>query len=434
MSARTAFVNARLVDPDTGLDTTGALLVENGKIADLGPRLFNNAKPANAETIDCAGHVLAPGLVDMRVFTGEPGAEHRETLASAGESAAAGGVTSFVMMPVTEPVIDDAALVDFIKRRAAANAKVKVYPAAALTHGLKGAQMSEIGLLKEAGAIAFTDADRTIASSLIMRRCLTYAANYDALVIAHAEDPSLAGAGQMNEGAFAARMGLGGIPPAAEAMAVERDMRLVELTGARYHLGQVSCAAALDVIARAKARGLPVTCAVSAYHLTLNEQDIGEYKTFAKVSPALRTEDDRKAMVEGVRAGVIDAIVSSHDPQAPETKRLPFAQAAYGAVGLETLLPAALTLHHEAGMKLADVLKPLTAAPANILKLPQGRLAKGTTADLVLFDPAAPRKIDPTTFRSHSKNSPFQGRLLQGAVLRTVVAGQTVFVADAAAS
>lgn len=426
---RTAFTNARLIDPETGLDTPGALLVDSGKIADLGPRLFNDAKPANAEIIDCGGQVLSPGLIDLRVFTGEPGAEHRETLASAGASAAAGGVTSFVVMPTTEPVIDDAALVSFIARRAEATARVRVYPAGALTHGLKGAQMSEIGLLKEAGAIAFTDADRTIASSLIMRRCLAYAANYDALVIAHAEDPALAASGCMNEGAFAARMGLGGIPPAAEAMAVERDMRLVELTGARYHLGQVSCAGALDVIARAKARGLPVTCAVSAYHLTLNEQDIGEYKTFAKVSPALRTEDDRKAMVEGVRSGLIDAIVSSHDPQAPETKRLPFAQAAYGAVGLETLLPAALTLHHEADMKLADVLKHLTAVPAKILKLPQGRLAKGAPADLVLFDPEAPRKIDPTTFRSHSKNSPFQGRLLQGTVLRTVVAGQTVFVA-----
>jgi len=427
---RTAFTNARLIDPDTGLDTPGALLVENGKIADLGPRLFNDAKPANAEIIDCGGQALSPGLIDLRVFTGEPGAEHRETLASAGASAAAGGVTSFVVMPTTDPVIDDAALVSFIARRAEATARVRVYPAGALTHGLKGTQMAEIGLLQEAGAIAFTDADRTIASSLIMRRCLAYAANYDALVIAHAEDPALAASGCMNEGAFAARMGLGGIPPAAEAMAVERDMRLVELTGARYHLGQVSCGAALDVIARAKARGLPVTCAVSAYHLTLNEQDIGEYKTFAKVSPALRTEDDRKAMVEGVRSGTIDAIVSSHDPQAPETKRLPFAQAAYGAVGLETLLPAALTLHHEADMKLADVLKALTAAPAKILKLPQGRLAKGAPADLVLFDPSAPRKIDPTTFRSHSKNSPFQGRLLQCAVLRTMVAGQTVFQAN----
>jgi len=425
---RTAFINARLIDPDTGLDTIGALFVENGKIADLGPRLFNDANPANTEIIDCAGQVLSPGLIDLRVFTGEPGAEHRETLASARASAAAGGVTSFVVMPTTEPVIDDAALVSFIAQRAS-GAGVRVYPTGALTHGLKGTQMSEIGLLQEAGAIAFTDADRTIASTLIMRRCLAYAANYDALVIAHAEDPALAASGCMNEGAFAARMGLGGIPPAAEAMAVERDMRLVELTGARYHLGQVSCAAALDVIARAKSRGLPVTCAVSAYHLTLNEQDIGEYKTFAKVSPALRTEGDRKAMVEGVRTGIIDAIVSSHDPQAPETKRLPFAQAAYGAVGLETLLPAALTLHHEADMKLADVLKPLTAAPAKILRLSQGRLAKGAHADLVLFDPSAPRKIDPTTFRSHSKNSPFQGRLLQGAVLRTMVAGQTIFQA-----
>jgi dihydroorotase len=427
--SRVAFTNARIIDPESGFDGAGALLVDNGKIVDIGPRLFNDGKPAGADIIDCGGQVLAPGLIDLRVFTGEPGAEHRETLASASDSAAAGGVTSFAMMPVTDPVIDDAALVDFIKRRAEAKAKVNVYPTGALTHGLKGEQMAEIGLLKEAGAIAFTDADRTIASSLIMRRCLAYAANFDALVIAHAHDPDLAAAGQINEGAFAARMGLGGIPTAAETIIVERDMCLVELTGARYHLGQVSCAAALDVIAKAKARGLPVTCAVSAHHLVLNEQDVGEYKTFAKVSPPLRSEEDRKAMVEGVRAGIIDAIVSSHDPQAPETKRLPFAQAAYGAVGLETLLPAALSLHHEAGAKLIDVLRHLTINPAKILRLPAGRLAKGAPADLALFDPGAPRKIDPVEFRSHSKNSPFKGRLMQGRVLRTVVGGKTVFSA-----
>lgn len=429
MTARTAFVNARLIDPASGFDGAGALLVEDGKIADLGPRLFNDAKPAGAEIVDCQGKVLTPGLIDLRVFTGEPGAEHRETLASASTSAAAGGVTSFAMMPATDPVIDDAALVDFIARRAAANARVRIYPMAALTKGLNGTQMSEIGLLKEAGAIAFTDADRTVASSLIMRRCLAYAANFDALVVAHAEDPALAAAGHMNEGAFAARMGLGGIPAAAEAIAVERDIRLVELTGARYHLGQVSTAAALEVIAKAKARGLPVTCSVSAHHLVLNEQDVGEYKTFAKVSPALRSEDDRKAMVEGVRAGTIDTIVSSHDPQAPETKRLPFAQAAYGAVGLETLLPAALSLHHDAHVPLIDVLRSLTINAANILRLAQGRLAKGAPADLMLFDPASPIKIDATQFRSHSKNSPFHGRLMQGRVLRTVVGGKTVFSA-----
>ena len=432
MTQRTAFINAHLIDPASGLETPGNLLVENGSIADLGPRLFNDGKPQGATLIDCGNAVLSPGLIDMRVFTGEPGAEHRETLASAGESAAAGGVTSFVMMPVTDPVIDDAALVDFIKRRAAAQSKVNILPAAALTQGLKGAQMSEIGLLHEAGAIAFTDADRTVASSLIMRRCLAYASNFDALVMAHAEDPALASAGHMNEGSRANRMGIGGIPAAAEAMAVERDMRLVELTGARYHLGQVSCAAALEVVARAKSRGLPVTCAVSAHHLVLNENDIGEYKTFAKVSPALRTEDDRMAMVEGVRAGIIDVIVSSHDPQAAETKRVPFAQAAYGAVGLETLLPAALSLHHEAGLTLVEVLRRLTTNPASILRLPAGRLAKGAPADLVLFDPGAPRRIDPSTFRSRSKNSPFKGRLLQGAVLRTFVGGKTVFEADRA--
>lgn len=429
MTTRTAFINARLIDPDTGLDAPGGLLIEGGNIVDLGPRLFNDGKPANADFVDCAGNILSPGLIDLRVFTGEPGAEHRETLASASDSAAAGGVTSFVMMPVTDPVIDDAALVDFIKRRATATAKVNIYPTAALTHGLKGAHMSEMGLLQEAGAIAFTDADHSLASSLIMRRCLTYAANFDALVIAHAEDPALAAVGHMNEGSLATRMGIGGIPTAAEAMMVERDMRLVELTGARYHLGQVSCAAALEIIAKAKRSGLPVTCSVSAHHLVLNENDVGEYKTFAKVSPALRSEDDRKAMVEGVASGIIDTIVSSHDPQAPEAKRLPFAQAAYGAVGLETLLPASLSLHHEAGVALVEVLRRLTISPAKILRLPQGRLAKGAPADLLLFALGTPRRIDPTTFRSRCKNSPFKGRLMQGEVLRTMVAGKTIFEA-----
>lgn len=426
MSARTAIINARIVDPASGYDGPGALLLDGGTITDIGPRLFNDAKPAGAEIIDAQGRVVAPGLIDMRVFTGEPGAEHRETLKSAGDAAAAGGVTSIVVMPNTDPVIDDAALVEFVKRRAEA-AKVHVYPAAALTRGLNSEQMSEIGLLKEAGAIAFTDGDRTIASSLIMRRCLAYAANFDALVLAHAQDVSLAAAGQMNEGAYAARMGLGGIPSAAEAIAVERDLRLLELTGARYHLAQVSCAAALDAVARARRHGLTPTCAVSAHHLTLNEQDVGEYKTFAKVSPPLRAEADRAAMVEGIRSGQIDAIVSSHDPQAPETKRLPFAQAAFGAIGLETLLPAALSLHHEAQIPLIDILRCLSAGPAKILRLASGHLSKGATADLVIFDPGTPRKIDPADFRSHTKNSPFVGRLMQGRVSRTIVAGKTVF-------
>jgi dihydroorotase len=427
MSQRTAIVNARLVDPASGFDGLGAVLIDGGAIADVGPRLFNDARPANAEIVDAKGHVVAPGLIDMRVFTGEPGAEHRETLASASAAAAAGGVTSIVVMPNTDPVIDDAALVDFVKRRALATAKVNVHPAAALTRGLKGEQMSEIGLLKEAGAVAFTDGDRTIASSLIMRRCLAYAANFDALVLAHAEDPWLASAGHMNECGYAARMGVGGIPPAAEAMAVERDLRLLELTDARYHLAQVSTAAALEAVARGKQRGLSLTCAASAHHLTLNEQDVGEYKTFAKVSPPLRSEADRRAMVEAVRSGKIDAFVSSHDPQAPETKRLPFAQAAYGAIGLETLLPAALALHHEARIPLLDVLRCLTVGPAEILRLASGRLAAGAPADLVLFDPGAPRRIDPSDFHSHTKNSPFVGRLMQGRVVRTIVGGRTVF-------
>jgi dihydroorotase len=323
MTKRLAFRNARLIDPATGLDTRGGLLVENGKIADVGAKLFNTADPHDPEVIDCKGLVLAPGLIDMRVFTGEPGSEHRETLSSASEAAAAGGVTTIVTMPNTDPVIDEAALVDFIKRRAAATAKVRVAPMAALTHALRGERMTEIGLLREAGAVAFTDGDRSVSNTRVLRRALSYAATFGALVAGHAEDPDLSNGASMTEGEFAARLGISGAPPAAEAIIVERDLRLVELTGARYHFSQISCRASLEAIIAAKARGLPVTCGVSAHHLTMNELDVGSYLTFRKVSPPLRSEADRAAMVEGVTEGHIDVIVSSHDPQAADTKRLP---------------------------------------------------------------------------------------------------------------
>jgi dihydroorotase len=431
---RVAFKNVRLIDPESGYDARGGLLVEDGKIAAMGPKifdkgLFGDQLPGGARIIEGEGRVLCPGFIDMRVFTGEPGSEHRETLASAGEAAAAGGVTTMVVMPNTDPVIDDVALVDFIQRRALATSKVKVLAAAALTKGLNGQSMTEIGLLAEAGAVMFTDADRTIESTQVMRRCLAYAANFDVAVMAHIEDPWLAKSGSANEGEYSARLGLSGIPAEAESIALERDLRLVAMTGARYHVGQISTAEALDAIRRARARGLRVTCSVSVHHLTLNELDIEEYKTFAKVSPPLRAEADRLALVEGIREGVIDAIVSSHDPQAPETKRQPFAQAAYGAVGLETLFCASMTLHHQSGIELKDVLWRLTAGPASILRLPQGRLAPGAPADLVLLDPDAPVKIDPTRFRSHSKNSPFKGRLMSGRVLHTMVDGATMFTA-----
>ncbi len=424
---RIAFRNARLIDPANGLDVKGGLLVENGRIADIGPRLFNDAEPSDPEVINCQGLVLAPGLIDCRVFTGEPGSEHRESLESASHAAAAGGVTTMIVMPNTDPIIDEPSLVDFILRRAAATAKVRVAPMAALTKRLAGEVMTEIGLLKEAGAVAFTDSDRSVPNARVMRRALAYAATFDALVVGHAEDPELTRDTAVTEGEFATRLGLPAAPALAETMMVERDLRLVEMTGARYHFGQISCAASLDAIAAAKARGLPVTCGVAAHHLVLNELDVGSYYTFRKVRPPLRSEADRSAMVEGVASGAIDVIVSSHEPQGADTKRQPFAAAAFGAVGLETLLPAALTVYHEGHASLPHVLAALTSAPARLLGLPGGTLSKGAPADLVLIDPDEPFAVDAETLRSRARNTAFDGRKFQGRARATFVGGECVF-------
>ncbi len=426
-----AYINARLIDPASGLDAMGALITFGGEIQAVGADLFpGEAAPDVSDQfqiIDCQGHVLCPGLIDMRVFVGEPGAEHKETLATASQAAAAGGVTSIIVMPDTNPVIDDASLVDYIKRRSRDTAIVNVYPMAALTKGLEGAQLTEMGLLKEAGAIAFTDGHRPVTNSRLMRQALSYASTFGALVVHHAEDPSLTQNGAMNEGEFASRLGLAGIPAAAETIIVERDVALVELTQGRYHLSQLSCAASLRVIEQAKERGLDITCAVSAHHLALNELDVGEYRTFFKTNPPLRAEEDRQAMVDGLSRGAIDIIVSSHDPQAPENKRLPFADASPGSVGLETLLPVALEHYHNGDIPLCDLLKAMTAAPAQRLGLPSGRLAPGAPADLALIDLGAPYVFDAGALKSRSKNTPFDGRKLQGRVLRTVVGGKSVY-------
>ena len=422
-----AFKNARLIDPASGLDVKGGLPVEHGRIADIGPRLFNDAEPGDPEIIDCRGLVLAPGLIDCRIFTGEPGSEHRETLESASEAAAAGGVTTIVTMPNTDPVIDEPSLVDFIKRRAAATAKVRVAPTAALTRKLAGELMTEIGLLKEAGAVAFTDGDRTVANARVMRRALAYAATFDSLVIGHAEDPDLTENAAITESEFATRLGLPAAPALAEAIIVERDIRLVELTGARYHFGQISTRAALDAIAEAKSRGLPITCGVSAHHLSLNELDVGAYYTFRKVKPPLRSEADRAAMVEGVASGIIDVIVSSHEPQGADTKRQTFAAAAFGAVGLETLLPASLSVYHNGRSSLSHLLASLTANPARLLGLTGGTLAKGAPADLVLMDEDEPFVVDEKELRSRAHNTAFDGRKFQGRAQKTFVGGACVF-------
>jgi dihydroorotase len=426
MSRRIAFKNARLIDPASGLDVKGGLLVENGRIADIGPRLFHDAEPHDPEVIDARGLVLVPGLVDACVHTGEPGAEHRETLASASESAAAGGVTTMVVMPTTNPVIDEPSLVDFLLRRAAATAKVRVAVVAALTRGRLGEAMTEIGLLREAGAVAFSDAGRTVASARVLRRAMAYAATFDALVMAHAEEPELTDGASATESEFATRLGLPAAPAIAEAIIVARDIALVELTGARYHFAQISTAAALALIVAAKARGLPITCGVAAHHLMLNELDVGSYYSFRKVKPPLRSEADRTAMADGVATGAVDVIVSSHEPQGADTKRQPFAVAAAGTVGLETLLPTALSLHHN-GADLMTVLKAVTAAPAKLLGLPAGTLARGAPADLVLFDEGEPFLVEADKLHSRARNTAFEGRRFQGRAKMTFVGGECVF-------
>lgn len=425
--SRTAFINARLIDPASGYDERGNLLVENGVIADLGPTLFNDGLPDGAEIVDCRGRVLAPGLIDCRVFTGEPGAEHRETLALASKAAAAGGVTTMIVMPNTNPVIDDVALVDFIERRARDTATVHVHTMAALTKGLEGKEMTEFGLLLEAGAVGFTDGVKAVANAQVMRRALSYAAHMGALVVQHAEEPTLA-TGVMNESELSGRLGLAGIPAAAETIMIERDLRLLELTGGRYHVSQVSCEASVEIIRRAKTRGLPVTCGVSAAHLQLNENDVQSYRTFFKLSPPLRAEQDRLALVAGLADGTIDVVVSGHDPRDPEVKRRPFAEADFGAIGLETLLPAALALVHNGDLPLGRMLAALTCLPSDLLGLGRGRLVTGLPADLVLIDTEVPWKLEAASLKSISKNTPFEDRLFQGRAIRTMVGGRTVYV------
>jgi dihydroorotase len=421
------FLNARVIDPSRNLDAAGAVIVADRRIVAAGPEAARAARPANAEIVDCAGAIVAPGLVDMRVFVGEPGAEHRETFASAGRAAAAGGVTTIITMPDTDPVIDDVALVDFIGRRARDEAAVRVYPMAALTRGLLGREMTEFGLLRDAGAVGFTDGRRSITDAALMRRALTYARDFGALIMHHPADPTLVGNGVMNEGEVASRLGLAGIPKEAEIVVLERDVRLVALTRGRYHAAQISCAESLDVVRRAKQAGLAVTCGVSITHLTLNENDIGPYRTFFKLSPPLRSDDDRRAMVAGIADGTIDVIVSSHDPQNVDTKRHPFAEAADGAVGLETMLPATLRLVHGGDVDYVTLFRALATRPAELLGLESGRLAPGAPADLIVVDPEVPWVLDAETLRSHSKNTPFDGARFQGRVTRTLVAGRTVY-------
>ena len=425
----TVFQNARVVDPSRGIDETGAVIVHGTKIVAAGAAARNQGAPEGATVVDCAGKAIIPGLVDGRVFIGEPGAEHRETIASASLAAAAGGVTSIVMMPDTDPVIDDIALVEFVMRTARETASVHVFPAAAITKRLGGQEMTEFGLLRQAGAVAFTDGRHTINSALVMRRALTYARDFGALIVHETEDADLASSGIMNEGLYASWLGLPGIPREAETIPLERDLMLARLTGGNYHAAKISTALSAAAISRAKDDKANVTAGVSINNLSLNENDVGEYRTFFRLTPPLRTEDDRLAMIEALRDGTIDIIVSSHDPQDVDTKRLPFADAAAGAIGLETLLGAALRLYHNGDLPLLRVVEVLSTAPAKLFGLSGGTLKPGAPADIVMVDLDEPWVVEEKTIRSRSKNTCFEGAKLQGKVLQTMVAGRTVFSA-----
>jgi len=429
-AGRLALVGARLIDPESGLDEVGGVLTDGEIIAAVGPLVTADAVPADVVVVDCAGHCLCPGLVDIRVHLREPGDEHKGTLESSGRAATAGGVTTLVCLPNTNPVLDDMSVVEFVARRARLLGLAKVYPYGAVTRSLAGETLAEMGLLAEAGAVACTDGERAVANAQLMRLALGYARTFGLLIVQHPEEPALAEDGDMNAGEMATRLGLAGIPAAAEVILVERDLRLLELTGGRLHFGHVSTAAAIAAIRAAKARGLAVTCDTAPPYFALNEGAVGDYRTFAKLSPPLRSEEDRQAVVAGLVDGTIDAIASDHAPQDEDAKRLPFGQAAFGGVRLETLLAVSLELVHNGHLRLIDLLRLLTCKPASLLGLPAGRLVVGASADLTLFDPDRAWQVRETELHSKSKNSPFDYRPVQGRVLLTVIDGRRVFALD----
>jgi dihydroorotase len=416
--------NARLIDPEAQTDGPGAVIFRDGMIADILP-----TRPEGdfATVIDAKGHCLAPGMVDWGVKVSEPGERHKESFRSAGRAAAAGGVTTIVTRPDTSPAIDTPEVLEFVARRASADSIVRVVPQAALTKDRDGREMTEFGFLMDAGAAAFTDAFRVVTDARVFARALAYARGLGALVVAHVQDPGLSLGAVATAGKFASLRGLPWVHPMAERMALDRDIALIEMTGARYHADQITTARALPALERAKNNGRDITAGVSIHHLTLNEYDVADYRTFFKLTPPLRSEDDRQAAVAAVASGLVDVIGSYHTPQDEESKRLPFEEAASGAVGLETLLPAVLRLYHAGDLTLPQIFRATALNPALRLGLPSGRLAKGAPADIVLFDPDAPFVLDRATLQSKSRNTPFDLARLQGRVRGTWVNGVRVW-------
>ncbi|NGM44987.1 amidohydrolase family protein [Rhodobacter sp. SGA-6-6] len=418
------FANARLIDPEAGTDSPGSLTVRDGAILGRDAKL-----PKGAEVVECGGKCLAPGIIDWGVKIGEPGERHRESFRSAGLAAAAGGVTTIIARPDTLPAIDTPEVLEFVTRRAAESAPVRIRHMAALTKGREGREMTEIGFLLDAGAVAFTDVFAVAPDTKALSRALTYARSLGALVVGHPQEPGLSKGASATSGKFASLRGLPAVTPLAERMGLERDLALVEMTRASYHADQITTAAALPALQRARAAGLDVTAGTSIHHLTLNEFDVGDYRTFFKLTPPLRSEDDRQAVIAALADGTIDVVASFHTPADEESKRRPFEEAATGAVALETFLPAAMRLYHGGHLTLPALFRAMALNPARRLGLPQGRLAEGAPADLVLFDPDAPFQLDRFALRSKSKNTPFDGARMEGKVLATWVGGAQVFAA-----
>ncbi len=422
------FINARIIDPSQNLDEVGGVIVdEKGKIKSVGKNVKKGNIPTKAEKIDLKGKILIPGIVDMKVFIGEPGFEYKENFRTLSNAALSGGVTSVVSMPNTSPVIDNVSMVDFILRRGRDKASINIYPSATLTRNMDGKLMTELGLLSKKGIIGFTDATKTIQNSEMMSRIMNYASDIDVLVMQHPEDHELSKGRCISEGEVSTRLGLQGIPYIAEKIIIERDLSLLEEYPCRYHISQLSSAKSVEVIKKYKKNGLKFSTGVSVNNLSLNENDIGDFKTFMKVSPPLRKEEDRKALIQGIKDGLIDVIVSDHKPEDEESKRLPFAQAAEGSIGIETLLSLALELYHNGSLPLKKIIETITCNPAKILKIKKGTLKKGSDADLCIFDLDQPWKVDVSKLKSKSKNAAIENRKLQGKVVMTYLNGESVF-------
>ena len=421
-------INARILDPKNQIDEIGGLIIDTkGLIKAVGKKVANGNLPSEVDKIDIKKQILMPGIVDMRVFVGEPGFEYKENFRTLSNAALSGGVTSVVSMPNTSPVIDNVSMVDFLKRRGRDKSKINIFPAASLTKNADGKQMTEFGLLKRKGIVAFTDGIKTVQDPQVMSRIMSFAAQSGSLIMQHAEDNILSEGGLINEGEISTRLGLKGIPSLAERIIVERDLSFLEEYFCRYHISQISSKKTVSIIQKAKEEGKKFTTGVSVNNLSLNENDIGDFKTFLKLSPPLRTEDDRLALVNGVNDGVIDVIVSDHKPEDEESKRLTFAQAATGASGIETLLPLALELFHNKSIKLSKLIASITSNPAKILEIDKGTLEKGKDADLCVVDISIPWMVDKDKLKSKSKNTPIEDRKLQGQVLKTFIKGEIAY-------